>query len=1342
MKRNFIIFGIIIIIILLILVFFLIFRNPKNNKPDDSPIFPVLPEVPFPLNTPLWYSNNNPSSVYNYPEEYYSNKPLYSGSKNTSDITVGIAFSGGGIRAACSTCGVLQALNSYIKNGKSLLNRDYISYMSSNSGSTWALLSILYQPIEGSKFTVDQILGQYKDPNNIDYSIKGISPNFLYNAVNNNFDVEIEGNWWIKSVANSFFKPYGLYDENTKGIVGIDNQSISSYLSTLGSKYRGIVLRDNMPIPIAISTIANKIQGGFSYIPIDSTPISSGFIVSKQITELVDQNPTIKKIGGRVSTFAFNTNYTTIINPITEAPKQNINIENFETNDDFKNIKTSSSNITFSEMAWEPAIISGTSSFAPGPQLLKINLPDSIKTPILEKDIPISLLEDFVIQTEFTVPTNIEAKIIDGYLFDDTGIVSLLVRKTQRISVVIDIQFTDIQNNIDFTIGNSVFIINGQYQNNFAKISSINSNNIVVTLFGMNTNTIFFDKATVNDNLKQIDINQIKNTFTGEIPLLDNYVIGIPNLSTNITPSITPDAYTTTINGMIQNYAETGIFYFQGIYNTIPNNYTDIIKYEVEILWYCLSPSPNFVSLLSDTNKSILNNMFKMPNICTLNPIYNDCNTNNIGTIDGNTQNYYEYCQYDCIDERSEKYLLDMIINTNNVQKITDAQALGISTLTAWVTTQIIIPFINGDYGIAIQKPTPIPTFTKTIMPTPGPKLLPKYDKLLEFIKFVVRPINNVISKYFDNTNLNIIDTLQKFIINLGSDNAQSKQIQEFINSIQVPVGAQGTCILGNLQVAKVLPILGNIIIDTFNIDTENLELIYNQDTISLNCKINGKVTLSNFKLKIYLSLFYNCEKNILDQEPTSIVNINDITADISGITNIENVGINYSKEQDQYTLDFSNSNLSFKNVSAKNYSPEIKNSIMIIVNDFFTQQWFIGTLLAPEIILLKIIGFIDLFQDLIQLCIDEILQNVLTTIDTSFIKKLGQFPSPFPCDLCKITCPTGKSCICQNGGTFVENKGLCDCINGWYGENCSKCLPNYDNRDGTCSKCLNGFIGNNCEICPSTYDKSDNTCTKCLNNWYGDKCQTCPPHFDETDGLCIKCLDGWIGEKCDTCSPTYDNTNGLCNTCLNAWSGDKCDICDPLHFDNKDKTCSKCLNAWYTDTYPIINPHLLCNICPKYYDNTDGTCSKCKPGFTGPNCLTCLPIIPITQLTANRTFNTFSDTIWVIDFGNEIPIINGVKDYHRGLGEYNLQDKDDNIIFNYYLPHPGDPVAAIVIDNSNVSGKYAYVTIEKQTGKIYYMHNVVMTYGTFEPNVYTTDQNYGSVRIYPQVCLPDYTPQ
>jgi len=1352
MKKNVFLIILFIIIILLSLFLIYLYLKPKKSKATttktpkipDFPIFPIVNTPPFPLNAPLWYSNKNTSGIYNYPEEYYSNKPLYSGSKNTQDMTIGIGFSGGGIRAACSTWGILQALNSYQINGKSLLNRDYISYMSSNSGSTWALLSTLYQPIDGSPYTIDQILGQYKIPSDLDYTTKGISPSFIYTAVNNEFDFNLTGNWWIKSVANSFFKPYGLYDENTKGIVGFDKNSISTYLSKLGSKYRGIILRDNMPIPIAISTVANKISSGYTYIPIDSSPISSGFIVSKKVSEPPQQNPALQTFGGRVSTFAFNTNYAKIIGTSTGPP--NNSIERF-TENNFTPMNTTNTSIVFNDTTWEPAIISGTSSFAPGPELLPIDIP-TIKIPILDKDINISLLEDFVIQTEYTTPINSNAKIIDGYLFDDTSLISLLVRKTQRIVIISDIVFTDIEENSDNNIGDYVMIINGDYQNNFGKISAVNDRDIVVKLIGKNNNTIPFDKQTINNNIKKIDISNIKNSFTGSfnggIQLLDNTFLGLCGTTYQGVSNVA-DAYTITMNGMIQNYANTGIFYFQGLYNTIPNDYTDIIKYEVEILWYCLSPCPNFSASLSETNQKILNNIFRMPNICTLGPIYNDCNPTNTRNIDGVVENFYQNCNFECLFQP-----LDIIINSKNIQKITDAQALGISSLSAWVTNQIIIPFINGTYGISIPQPFPIPTFTKTIIPTPGPKPAIPEDKLTEFLKFIIRPINNEFISNIANTTVNINDTIDKIIKKLPSGDDLRTNLENIKSNLKEPFGWQGTCVIGYLQVAKCLVKLGDIFIKLFDIDTDNLNLIYERDHITLDMSFNCDIVLKNFIIDVFLSLTYNCS-DIKSQDPTSVLNLQDIIANISGSMKIENIKISYVNNN--YNLDFTNAQYNYykSDISTDN----LLDVLIDTLKQFLNNQSAIGIIaLIAFPVTAVILGSLKYVAELMSTLINQSVYNLIKSNEpllNKLIQQLGNFNSPFPCDLCKISCPDGsEKCVCQNGGNFITNKGLCECINGWYGDRCTQCLPNYDNSDNTCSKCLNAYTGDDCSICPSNYDNSDGKCSKCLNNWSGDKCNVCPLNYDSTDGLCVKCANGWVGDKCDICPPTYDNTNGKCNTCLNAWSGDKCNICDPVHFDNKDNTCSNCINGWYTDyNSPIINPHNLCNVCSIYYDNKDGTCSKCKPGFTGTNCTTCSPIIPIQQLNVIN-----NNTTWIVDFGTYYPKVFGVKSkcpqFGPGFttlppnplaGTCTLEDSDGNIVLKYY----NSPNGILVYNNIINTGKWVpentnRLNTDRQLNKPYIISSpTLLQYNKYEPNVYASEQNYSYVRIYPQVCDPKY---
>jgi hypothetical protein len=225
-------------------------------------------------------------------------------------------------------------------------------------------------------------------------------------------------------------------------------------------------------------------------------------------------------------------------------------------------------------------------------------------------------------------------------------------------------------------------------------------------------------------------------------------------------------------------------------------------------------------------------------------------------------------------------------------------------------------------------------------------------------------------------------------------------------------------------------------------------------------------------------------------------------------------------------------------------------------------------------------------------------------------------------------------------------------------------------------------------------------------------------------------------------CPPNYDNRNGLCNTCLNAWSGNNCQTCDPIRFDNTDGTCSNCLNGWYTDyNSPIINPHILCNLCSKFYDNTDGKCSKCKAGFTGPNCITCSPTIPITKLGPPGPNQPVNNTVWVVDFGNQIPPIIGVKAICKQFGSCSLVDKDGDKIFDYVLSTVFQD--GIEINNQNATGKYVPVTLlnqRRQLGKIYYIRNVLF-YGKYNPYVYASNEN-SDVKIYPQVCLPEYSHQ
>ena len=638
----------IILFLILSLILTIYFLNKNYNKNSPSSNIPPLITTIVPAK---WYNNY-------FPEENFITQPKLGKKK------IGLAFSGGGTRAACTTWGFLQALNVYKINEKSLLHIDNISYISANSGSTWIVLPLLYQPIEGTPFTIDDILGPYiSDISKLDYKNHIDRKQFGNNAVNSFFDLEFENNWWSYSVGQSFFKPYGLYNGNataTNGIVGYDASSIQSIVTSLGNNYKGVILRPNMPIPIAVqSLIINK----DTVVGIDSTPISSGFLTNS------NASGDINKLGGRVDSYAFNTFLTKI--ETTDPNTQNILVDFRKTKDNFGNFHTKDT--------WDPVCMSGTSSMASGMELIELNLPNSF--PFLGS------FDTNVKDVNNLNPNNQQFKIIDGYLWDDTGVVSLVARKTEKIASIISCSLEDIT--IDIYPDQSytyLFIVDGQYVNNIGKFVSFDSTKTKVNL-SINNNNSTIDVSIEIVNVKLFSIGQIYKLF------------GLG--SNKYTQIFNGDDYYKTQLGLLTNYATTGIFYYRDKYTTLINENFNITSYEVDVLWYCLSPCANFYSQLSLSNRNYISDIYKNTNVCTIFPFYNDCNT-------GGCDNVCKQSQQ------------DILTDLQNVTKITNVQAYYISSLSAWVCNQILIPFLldtpfpQQTYSLYISqiiiKPTALPT--------------------------------------------------------------------------------------------------------------------------------------------------------------------------------------------------------------------------------------------------------------------------------------------------------------------------------------------------------------------------------------------------------------------------------------------------------------------------------------------------------------------------------------------------------------------------------------------------------------------------------------------------------
>lgn len=323
---------------------------------------------------------------------------------------IGIAISGGGARSASSAWGVFQVLQQL-----GLLNTNVISHISSSSGAAWIVNSILYQPLQGNLTNLDDILGKYISPSQIQFSNKINFPLFGYNIVNSNYPITLDNKWWCNATGESFLKPYGLYSDTQKAIVGMTKNDILPVLNKLGNSYFGIIKRDNVPIPISLQTINYKYSTSniFNYkspswmiIPSDSTPSDSGFLTTQMnITIPAPYNQsTITKFGGRVTTYAFNSE-------IFNSPKQ---------------LKPGNNPITvkLEDDVWDLTQIAGSASMAPGLDILKMNLP------LIDHLIPY-----YTVQTPGISPQNSTLFMSDGGNWDNTSATSLLARKCPNIIV-------------------------------------------------------------------------------------------------------------------------------------------------------------------------------------------------------------------------------------------------------------------------------------------------------------------------------------------------------------------------------------------------------------------------------------------------------------------------------------------------------------------------------------------------------------------------------------------------------------------------------------------------------------------------------------------------------------------------------------------------------------------------------------------------------------------------------------------------------------------------------------------------------------------------------------------
>ncbi|XP_055859533.1 uncharacterized protein LOC106054924 [Biomphalaria glabrata] len=183
-------------------------------------------------------------------------------------------------------------------------------------------------------------------------------------------------------------------------------------------------------------------------------------------------------------------------------------------------------------------------------------------------------------------------------------------------------------------------------------------------------------------------------------------------------------------------------------------------------------------------------------------------------------------------------------------------------------------------------------------------------------------------------------------------------------------------------------------------------------------------------------------------------------------------------------------------------------------------------------------------------------------------------------------------ACSCNDSFRLLIDGKTCQACDAWtYGKNCSGvCTCDRDNSlrcdplNGLCT-CIPGWNGDNCTLdvdeCSETNQCLSNMST-CLNTPGSYKCLCNLGFYSASDFSCISCDNWYYGQNCDSqCVCESDNTmdcdavTGQCH-CKPGWNDTKC-----------DKDINECLNASY-----CLGNHLQCH-------NLNGSAEcRCTPGY------------------------------------------------------------------------------------------------------------------------------------------------
>jgi hypothetical protein len=410
----------------------------------------------------IWQNIDDPSFIY----------PEKSLEKNTN-VNIGLALPGGGLRTCTNTLGVLLALHKL-----DLLKQ--INYISCNSGSSWAIGPLVYSDVD-----LDKFLGEYIKPENLtintlnkinEDNFASLLPDINFdeilmkNFINNKNNIE---DFWSKTIAELFLKKYNLDSFNilpNNRVLVKDSPCVNK---SEKSKYEYRSIRKDIPFPIINSCIYFDNIKTLSQL--EFTPLYYGVPHRVKINDNLSIGSTLME-----------PELFTAVNNIDEANKLskiiNINKSSVKFNNP-KNIISIAKQIGSSSTAIPVCV----DHYLPNNLIKKLDLP----------------LINFYDPNNYF---NSNAKITDGMYLDNTGLLSLLRRNVEKIIL------SDCLQDIDIEYDNISNCLNLKYAKYFGRTKSSDPK---ATIYGYNINDYnAFSKVFDSNKYNEFCINY--NNFKDE----------------------------------------------------------------------------------------------------------------------------------------------------------------------------------------------------------------------------------------------------------------------------------------------------------------------------------------------------------------------------------------------------------------------------------------------------------------------------------------------------------------------------------------------------------------------------------------------------------------------------------------------------------------------------------------------------------------------------------------------------------------------------------------------------------------------------------------------------------